>query len=53
MKAVEKCLTVITIIFVLWVLVSWVDVINHNNPVDQDGMPADWNTFVLLTNVLE
>ena len=52
MKTVERVLSLITIIFILWVLISWVDVINHNNP-DDNSRPADWNTFVVLTEVLE
>ena len=37
------------VLLVAWMLVSWVDVINHNDPFEADGNPAGWNAFVVLT----
>lgn len=52
MKAVKFSLTIITAIFLAWMLLSWFDVINHNNP-GQDGDPSSWNAFVILTEKME
>ena len=52
-KILEYTATVIMAIFLAWMLISWVDVINHNSPFDADGGPSGWNAFVILTEVME
>lgn len=34
----------------LWLLISWGDVLMHNAPTST-GEPHDWNCFVLLTEI--
>lgn len=53
MKTLEYGATIIMIVFLAWMLVSWADVIFHNNPSENDGSPSSWNAFVVLTEVGE
>lgn len=51
MKVLQIGLTVASILLILWVGVSYVDIVADNcsgNPVH-----ADWNAFVLLTGGLK
>lgn len=50
LKSIEGFITVSSAIFLLWILISWVDVVANNSPY-QDGQPHDWNAFVLLTEL--
>ena len=43
-------ITTLFIAFMFWFLISWVNVICHNGPYE-DGDPASWNAFVVLTEV--
>ena len=52
-KTIKYTSTVFTIIVLLWIMMSWVDVINHNDPFETDGSPSGWNAFVVLTEVAE
>lgn len=36
--------------FLLWLLVSWIDVCCHNDPFIEDGEPHSWNAFVVMTD---
>lgn len=51
-KICEKIFITLSILFFIWVFISWVDVLNHNSPSDSSS-PAEWNTFVVLTNILK
>ena len=46
-STISAAFTVAMIAFILWILVSWVNVVAHNSPCD-DGEPADWNAFVVF-----
>ena len=50
MKSIEGFITVSSAIFLLWILISWADVLMHNAPTST-GEPHDWNAFVLLTEI--
>ena len=50
-KNIEGFITITALIFMLWLLISWGDVIAHNNPAGKDGQPHAWNAFVLITEV--
>lgn len=45
---ISSIITVITVVLVLWVLLSWANVLANNGPYD-DGEPASWNAFIVLT----
>ena len=50
-KNIEGFITITALIFMLWLLISWGDVIVHNDPCGGDGQPHAWNAFVLITEV--
>ena len=50
LKSIEGFITVSSAIFLLWILLSWGDVLMHNAPTST-GEPHDWNCFVLLTEI--
>lgn len=50
-KNIEGFVTISALIILLWLLISWGDVIAHNDPVGGDGQPHAWNAFVLITEV--
>ena len=50
MKAVEKAVCVIGILLMMWVLISWADVLCHNSP-SNPSEPHNWNMFVIMTDV--
>lgn len=43
-------LSTLLLIFVLWIFISWVNVMMHNEPDDMSE-PADWNLFKIITEV--
>ena len=52
MKIIEKVAAVVFTLFVLWVLLSWVDVVAHNDPYANE-QPHTWNCFVLMTEAVK
>ena len=46
MKKLEDLMTTIAVVFLLWLLLSYVDVNVHNMGTQQY---ASWNAFVLMT----
>ena len=49
-KNIEGFITVSAAIVLLWILISWADVVANNGPY-QDKQPHGWNAFVLLTEL--
>ena len=49
-RIVKVFLTVAAAVFLLWVLVSLIDVDMHNDPFKDDGDPHGWNAFVIMTD---
>ena len=45
MRTIEKVLTAVSGILILWILASWVDVVAHNTTT---CIYASWNLFELL-----
>lgn len=50
-KNIEGFVTISALIILLWLLISWGDVILNNAPY-QDRRPHHWNAFVILTEVV-
>ena len=48
-KAIEYLLILMTALVLIWMVASWVDVVNHNDPSGGDGDPSRWNAFVVMT----
>ena len=45
-KILENVMTIVSIAFVVWIVASWVDINQHNNPMEEDYKDyAKWNMF--------
>lgn len=53
MEVAKNMCTILVVALLIWMMVSWADVIFHNNPSENDGSPSSWNAFVVLTEVGE
>ena len=48
-KIFENAMTVVSIAFVVWIVASWVDTNQHNNPMEEDYKDyAKWNMFEIV-----
>lgn len=47
---VYDTIVVLSACILIWILISWADVVANNSPY-QDGQPHSWNVFVVLTEV--
>ena len=48
-KIVENVMTIVSIAFVVWIVASWVDTNQHNNPMEEDYKDfAKWNMFEIV-----
>lgn len=48
-KIVENVMAVVSIAFVVWIVASWVDTNQHNNPMEEDYKDyAKWNMFEIV-----
>ena len=48
-KILENVMTVVSIAFVMWIVASWVDTNQHNNPMEEDYKDyAKWNMFEIV-----
>ena len=50
LRNVEGFITVSAAIVLLWILISWGDVVTNNAPYE-GRQPHNWNAFVLLTEL--
>ena len=48
MKKVDKVICTVAIIFFVWILVSWVDVLCHNAPIYGDKQYHPCNIIVMF-----
>ena len=48
-KALSAAILVISAAFILWILISWADVLAHQ----ENGDAHDWNTFSVLVKCYE
>lgn len=49
-RMIYDTVIVLSACILLWILVSWVDVVANNSPY-QDRQPHSWNAFVILTEM--
>ena len=48
-KILENVMTIVSIVFVVWIVASWVDINQHNNPMEEDYKDyAKWNMFEIV-----
>ena len=48
-KILENVMTIVSIAFVVWIVASWVDINQHNNPMEEDYKDyAKWNMFEIV-----
>lgn len=47
-KIAAELITIISVLFILWILVSWVDVVAHNDPVTGSVKYFRGNAIVLF-----
>ena len=48
-KILENVMTIVSIAFVMWIVASWVDTNQHNNPMEEDYKDyAKWNMFEIV-----
>lgn len=50
LKNIEGFITVSAAIVLIWILLSWVDVVANNSPYE-GRQPHTWNAFVILTEM--
>ena len=44
-------MTIVSIVFVVWIVASWVDINQHNNPMEEDYKDyAKWNMFEIVVS---
>ena len=48
MKKLEKAFIILSIMFLLWILISFIDVNLHNNAAETVKEIANWNFFKIL-----
>lgn len=48
-KIAAELITIISVLFILWILVSWADVVAHNEPVTGSAKYFRGNAIVLFT----
>lgn len=51
-KPIETAISLLGALMMLWLLVSWMDVVAHNDPYRGHSY-RPWNAFVLLMEVME
>ena len=49
---IDAVSTVLAIILLIWFLASWMNVLACNGP-SNSADPADWNAFVIMTEVVK
>ena len=50
-KILENVMTIVSIAFVVWIVASWVDINQHNNPMEEDYKDyAKWNMFEIVVS---
>ena len=48
-KMLENVMAIVSIVFVVWIVASWVDTNQHNNPMEEDYKDyAKWNMFEIV-----
>ena len=48
-KILENVMAIVSIAFVVWIVASWVNTNQHNNPMEEDYKDyAKWNMFEIV-----
>ena len=48
-KILENVMAIVSIAFVVWIVASWVDTNQHNNPMEENYKDyAKWNMFEIV-----
>lgn len=55
MKKIGNILVVCGVIFIIWIFASWIDTINHNNPMNEESYQkfSKWNFFDIIVMIGE
>lgn len=50
MKKIGNLFAVLGVIFMVWIFASWIDTINHNNPMNEETYQnfSKWNFFDIV-----
>lgn len=49
LNTAKNIILMFAVMFLLWLLVSWIDIVSHNDPVTGSHEYIQGNAFVLLT----
>ena len=50
-KILDNVITTMCIALVMWIVASWVDINQHNNPMEEDYKDyAKWNMFEIVVS---
>ena len=52
-RFIGNAIAVISFLFLLWIVASWINILAHNNPYSGDQKYAPNNIFVILTKECE
>lgn len=50
-RAIGNVITIISFLFILWIVASWMNVLAHNDPWRGSGKYAPNNAFVVLEKI--
>lgn len=50
-RAIGNAITIISFLFILWIVASWMNVLAHNDPWKGDRKYAPNNAFVVLEQI--
>ena len=53
MKTFEKILTIITILFLTWLIISYIQITSQNLDFDTPTQLSNWNLFQIFENILQ
>lgn len=52
MKTFEKILTIITILFLTWLIISYIQITSQNLDFNTPTQLSNWNLFQIFENIL-
>lgn len=52
MKTFEKILTIITILFLTWLIISYIQITSQNLDFNTSTQLSNWNLFQIFENIL-
>lgn len=51
MKTLEKILTIIMILFLAWIIISYIQITSQNLDFENETILSNWNFFQLLSKI--